>query len=388
MQRTDGLLSALTHSVTDVSRRDFMKLCTALAATMGLTSKASAEEITNALTNPQRPPVIWIGAQECTGCTESLLRATHPSIENLVLDMISLEYHEVLSAAFGDQAEENKHRALEKYKGKYVLVVDGSIPVKDGGVYCMVAGNPIIEHIKEAAKGAAAIIAIGSCSAWGGVPSSGGNPTGAKSLSEVLPGIPVINIPGCPPNPHNFLATVAYILTYKKLPATDKLNRPLFAYDRLIHENCYRRPHFDAGRFAKEYGDYGHRHGWCLYHLGCKGPETYGNCSTLDFCDVGGNNWPVGIGHPCYGCNEKGVGFTKGIFQLANVENPTPRVEKPDVANQEGETASMTAIALLGAATAVLAGVAVETLKELSVQRKNQLEKEKTKQENSNNTGK
>ncbi|WP_044469494.1 hydrogenase 2 small subunit [Mannheimia massilioguelmaensis] len=381
MQRTDGLLSALNDSMADVSRRDFMKLCTALAATMGLSSKASAEEMTHALTNPQRPPVIWIGAQECTGCTESLLRATHPTLENLVLDMISLEYHEALSAAFGEQAEENKHHAMEKYKGKYVLVVDGSIPVKDGGVYCMVAGKPIVEHIQEASKNAAAIIAIGSCSSWGGVPSTGGNPTGAKSLSEVLPGMPVINIPGCPPNPHNFLATVAYILTYKKLPAMDKLNRPLFAYDRLIHENCYRRPHFDAGRFAKEYGDYGHRHGWCLYHLGCKGPETYGNCSSLDFCDVGGNNWPVGIGHPCYGCNEKGVGFTKGIFQLANVENPTPRVQKPDVGNQEGETASMTAIALIGGAAAVLAGVAVVTLKELSAQRKEYLEAEKARKE-------
>ena len=151
MQRTDGLLSALNDSLATVSRRDFMKLCTALAATMGLSSKAGAREMTQALTDPKRPPVLWIGAQECTGCTESLLRATLPTIENLVLDMISLEYHEVLSAAFGEQAEENKHRALEQYKGKYVLVVDGSIPVKDGGVYCMVAGRPIIEHIKEAA---------------------------------------------------------------------------------------------------------------------------------------------------------------------------------------------------------------------------------------------
>ena len=194
MQRSDGLFSALA----EVSRRDFMKLCTALAATMGLSSKAGAE-MTAALTEPKRPPVLWIGAQECTGCTESLLRATHPTVENLVLEMISLEYHETLSAAFGEQAEDNKHNAIKQYYGKYVLVVDGSIPVKDGGVYCMVAGKPIVEHIQEAAKGAAAIIAIGSCAAWGGVPSSGGNPTGASSLSEVLPkGTPVINIPGCP----------------------------------------------------------------------------------------------------------------------------------------------------------------------------------------------
>ncbi|MGL5285483.1 MAG: hydrogenase small subunit, partial [Aeromonas sp.] len=306
-----------------VSRRDFMKFCAGLAATAGLPVSA-AEKVASALSAPERPPVIWIGAQECTGCTESLLRATHPTLENLVLDTISLEYHEVLSAAFGHQVEENKRQAMSRYKGRYVLVVDGSIPLKDGGIYCMVAGKPIVEHIREAAEGAAAIIAIGSCASWGGVPMTGGNPTGAVSLSEALGGKAVINIPGCPPNPHNFLATVAHIITYQRAPGLDKEGRPLFAYGRLIHEHCERRPHFDAGRFAKQFGDDGHRNGWCLYHLGCKGPETYGNCSTLEFCDIGGGIWPVGIGHPCYGCNEKGVGFTKGIHQLATVENQTP----------------------------------------------------------------
>lgn len=168
--------NTLIHS-HGINRRDFMKLCAALAATMGLSSKAAAE-MAESVTNPQRPPVIWIGAQECTGCTESLLRATHPTVENLVLETISLEYHEVLSAAFGHQVEENKHNALEKYKGQYVLVVDGSIPLKDNGIYCMVAGEPIVDHIRKAAEGAAAIIAIGSCSAWGGVAAAGVNPTG------------------------------------------------------------------------------------------------------------------------------------------------------------------------------------------------------------------
>lgn len=93
----------------------------------------------------------------------------------------------MLSAAFGHQVEENKHNALEKYKGQYVLVVDGSIPLKDNGIYCMVAGEPIVDHIRKAAEGAAAIIAIGSCSAWGGVAAAGVNPTGAVSLQEVLP---------------------------------------------------------------------------------------------------------------------------------------------------------------------------------------------------------
>ncbi|WP_411755534.1 hydrogenase 2 small subunit [Serratia sp. (in: enterobacteria)] len=354
-----------------VNRRDFMKLCAALAATMGLSTKAAAE-IAHSVGSPQRPPVIWIGAQECTGCTESLLRATHPTIENLLLDVVSMEYHEVLSAAFGEQAEENKHRAIEQYKGKYVLVVDGSIPMKDGGVYCMVAGQPIVEHIRNAAEHAAAIIAIGSCAAWGGVAASGTNPTGAVSLQEILPGKTVINIPGCPPNPHNFLATVAHIITYQRPPALDAKNRPEFAYARLIHENCERRPHFDAGRFAKQFGDDGHRQGWCLYHLGCKGPETYGNCSTLEFCDVGGGIWPVGIGHPCYGCNEEGIGFTKGIAQLASVENPTPRNAKPEVGSVEGGHVSPTAMGLLGGVVGLVAGVSLMAVKELGRQQKTQ----------------
>ncbi|WP_422528843.1 hydrogenase 2 small subunit [Serratia fonticola] len=354
-----------------VNRRDFMKLCAALAATMGLNTKAAAE-IADSVGSPQRPPVIWIGAQECTGCTESLLRATHPTIENLLLDVISMEYHEVLSAAFGEQAEENKHRAIEHYKGKYVLVVDGSIPMKDGGVYCMVAGKPIVEHIRNAAEHAAAVIAIGSCAAWGGVAASGPNPTGAVSLQDILPGKTVINIPGCPPNPHNFLATVAHIITYQRPPALDAKNRPEFAYARLIHENCERRPHFDAGRFAKQFGDDGHRQGWCLYHLGCKGPETYGNCSTLEFCDVGGGIWPVGIGHPCYGCNEEGIGFTKGIAQLASVENPTPRNAKPEVLSPEGGHVSPTAMGLLGGVVGLVAGVSLMAVKELGRQQKTQ----------------
>lgn len=364
MDNNDSLLTRL-----GVSRRDFMKFCAGLAATAGLPIGA-AEQVAAALSAPQRPPVIWIGAQECTGCTESLLRATHPTLENLVLDTISLEYHEVLSAAFGQQVEENKHRAMARYQGRYVLVVDGSIPLKDGGIYCMVAGKPIVEHIREAAAGAAAIIAIGSCASWGGVPVTGGNPTGAVSLSEALGGKPVINIPGCPPNPHNFLATVAHLLTFNRAPALDAQGRPLFAYGRLIHEHCERRPHFDAGRFAKTFGDEGHRNGWCLYHLGCKGPETHGNCSTLEFCDIGGGIWPVGIGHPCYGCNEQGVGFTKGIHQLANVENPTPRAEKPDLNSRQGGSITPTATALLGGVAGLVGGVSLMTVRELGRQQR------------------
>jgi hydrogenase small subunit len=347
-----------------LTRRSFMKFCTGVAATMGL-PLSSASAMAESIANKQRPPVIWIGAQECTGCTESLLRASHPTIENLLLNTISLEFHEVLSAAAGYQAEEAKHNSMQANWGKYVLVVDGSIPVKDDGVYCMVAGKPILEHIKEAAEGAAAIIAIGSCASWGGVAAAGPNPTEARSLQDILPGKTVVNIPGCPPNPYNFLSTVMHLLTFERLPALDDKNRPKFAYGRLIHEHCERRPHFDAGRFAKEFGDEGHQQGWCLYRLGCKGPETYSNCSTIDFCDVGGGIWPVAIGHPCVGCTEEGIGFNKPIHSLAEVENPKPRAQKSEVGEVANQAITPTAAAVLGAAVGVGAGITMVTAKNL-----------------------
>ncbi len=331
--------------VGGVTRREFMKFCAGIAATMGLSSAMSIR-IAEAATSPQRPPVIWISAQECTGCTESLLRATHPTIEQLILESISLDYHETLNAGAGHQAEAAKHASMEANKGKYILVVDGSIPTKDGGIYCKVANKTILEHVEEGAAGAAAIIAIGSCASWGGIPASGPNPTGAKALHEVVKDKPIINIPGCPPNPYNFLATVLYVLTFNGLPDLDDKGRPKFAYGRLIHENCERRPHFDAGRFAIEFGDEGHRRGWCLYKLGCKGPETYANCPAILFGDVGSGSWPVGTGHPCFGCTEQGIGFNKPIHALADVKTVAPPNTFTDVFQPKGEGVSAGAAAL------------------------------------------
>lgn len=337
-----------------VTRREFMKFCAGIAATMGLSSAMSIR-IAEAATSPQRPPVIWISAQECTGCTESLLRSTHPTIEQLILESISLDYHETLNAGAGHQAEDAKHASMEANKGKYILVVDGSIPTRDGGIYCKVANKTILQHVEEGAAGAAAIIAIGSCASWGGIPSSGPNPTGAKAVHEIIKGKPIVNIPGCPPNPYNFLATVLHFLTFGRLPELDDKARPKFAYGRLIHENCERRPHFDAGRFAIEFGDEGHRRGWCLYKLGCKGPETYANCPAVLFGDVGPGSWPVGTGHPCFGCTEQGIGFNKPIHALADVKTVAPPNTFTDVFQPKGEGVTTGAAAL--AAGAIGAGL-------------------------------
>ncbi len=338
-----------------VSRRSFLKFCSGVAVTIGLSPLAGAQ-IAQAVMSSKKPAVIWLSAQECTGCTESLLRPTHPTFEKLILDLISLDYHETVFAAAGHQAESAKQASMKENFGSYILVVDGSIPTKDGGIYCKVANRTMQEHVIEAAEGAAAIIAIGSCSSWGGIPSSGPNPTGAVGVAEILPDKTVVNLPGCPPNPYNFLSVVLQFLTFGTLPALDEKNRPKFAYGRLIHDNCERRPHFDAGRFAIEFGDEGHRQGWCLYKLGCKGPETYANCPSILFGDVGSGSWPVGTGHPCFGCTEQGVGFTKPIHALAEVKSVVPPQAYPSVDQSKGQGVTATTAGIVGVAAGTAAG--------------------------------
>ena len=252
----DARISAAAERLS-MTRREFLQFCAALAATLGLPQGADAA-VAEAVATKQRPSVIWLHFQECTGCTESMLRAEHPTLEKLILDVISLDYHETLFAAAGHQVEAARKSAMEQHKGKYILVVEGAIPTRDGGIYCKIGGQTAIELLKECAADAAAVIAIGSCASWGGMPSTDPNPTGASSVAKVL-GKPVVTIPGCPPNPYNFLSTVVHFLTFGKLPEVDHLGRPKFAYSRLIHENCERRAHFDAGRFAMEFGDPGHR---------------------------------------------------------------------------------------------------------------------------------
>jgi hydrogenase small subunit len=346
-------------------RREFLQFCTTVAATLGLPAGAEAA-IAKAVESAKRPSVIWLHFQECTGCSESLLRAEHPTLEKLILDVISLDYHETLMVAAGHQAEAARKASMEANKGKYVLVVEGAIPTKLNGIHCKVGGHTAIELTKECAADAAAVIAIGSCASWGGMPSADPNPTGAASVAEVL-GKPVVTIPGCPPNPYNFLATVVHFLTFGTLPAVDKLGRPLFAYGRLIHENCERRAHFDAGRFAMQFGDEGHRKGYCLYKLGCKGPETYANCPTLGFGDAGESNWPVGCGAPCFGCSEKGVGFTKPIHSMAKMANVAPPLQYPRIDETIGKGSSFASAAALAAIAGAAAGGAAMLAKNLGL---------------------
>jgi hydrogenase small subunit len=301
--------------------------------------------------------------QDCTGCSETLLRTSQPDLATLILSIISLDYHETVMAASGHDAELALEDAMKANDGKFICVVEGSIPTKDEGKYLYLAGKPGIQVLKDVTSRAAAVVSIGSCASWGGVSSSGPNPTGATGVDQLVKNKPVINFPGCPPNPYILLATVLEYATTGKIPALDDLHRPKFAYDRTIHEHCPRRAHFDAGRFAKVFGDDGHRQGWCLYRLGCKGPVTHASCSTRHFNEVV-DAWPIGIGHPCVGCTEQTVGFKIPIFETVQIGRATPPDSYPSIF-PEHKPVSPVATGVAGVVGGALIGAAFVGAKKL-----------------------
>jgi len=232
----------------------------------------------------------------------------------MIFDMISLDYHHTLQAASGHAAEQARDEAMKAFHGQYLLLVDGSIPLKDGGVYSTIAGRTNLDMLEEAAKGAAAIVAVGSCAAFGGLPNAQPNPTGAVAVSDIVKDKPIVNISGCPPIPAVITGVLAHYLTFGELPALDELGRPKAFYGETIHDRCYRRPFYDQGKFAKTFDDEGARNGWCLYELGCKGPTTYNACATTKW--NAGTSYPIQSGHGCLGCSEPDF-WDRGSFYKA-----------------------------------------------------------------------
>lgn len=283
-----------------VNRREFLKYCSAVAVAMGL-GPSFAPKVAEALTG-RRPSVVYLHGAECTGCSESVLRAHKPYIDEIILDTISLDYHETLMAGAGYAVEEALHQAIKAPEG-YVCVIEGAIPTAMNGLYGTVGGKTIYDLCKEVASGAAAVISYGTCAAYGGVQAAAPNPTAAKGINDALGefGVNAINLPGCPPNPFNFVGTVVHWIQNGTVPELDDYNRPVMFYGASVHEQCERLPHFEAGEFAPSFDSEEARKGWCLYELGCKGPSTYNNCPKIKFNQT---NWPVQAGHPCIGCSE------------------------------------------------------------------------------------
>ena len=294
-----------------ISRRGFLKFCATMTSMMAL-SPTMVPAIARALEQARRPSVIWLSFQECTGCTESLTRSHAPTLEGLIFDAISLDYHHTLQAAAGTAAEAARESAMKDNFGKYLLVVDGSLPLDNPG-YSTIAGVSNKDMLEEVAKGAAAIIAVGTCAAYGGLPHARPNPTGAVSVSDVISDKPVVNVPGCPPIPVVITGVLAHFLTFGRLPELDRLGRPLAFYGNNIHDRCYRRPFYERGQFAETFDDEGARKGWCLYKLGCKGPVTYNACATTKWNN--GTSFPIESGHGCLGCSQPDFWDMGGFYQ-------------------------------------------------------------------------
>jgi len=292
-----------------LSRRAFLKFCAATASLLAL-PPAAAAAMAEKLATTLRPTVIYLSYQECTGCLESMTRSFSPTIEHLMFNNISLAFNDTLQAAAGEAAEAARKEAMRKAWGKYILIVDGAVPMGAGGAYCVAAGQSAVDDLRHVAQGAAAIIAVGTCAAFGGVPYAAPNPTGAVPVSEVVRDRAIINVSGCPPIPEVMTGVVVYYLSFG-MPALDRQGRPLTFYGNTIHDRCYRRPFYDEGRFAHTFDDEGARNGWCLYELGCKGPVTYNACATLKWNQ--GTSFPIQSGHGCLGCSEPDF-WDKGGF--------------------------------------------------------------------------
>ena len=338
-----------------VSRRGFLKYCASLTSLMAL-SPVMAPRVAQALESAARPSVIWLSFQECTGCTESITRSHAPTIEDLIFNTVSLDYHHTLQAASGHAAEEARTRAMEENYGKYLVVVDGSIPLGNPGYSC-IAGISNLDMLKETAAGAAAIVAVGTCAAYGGIPHADPNPTGAVAVSEIIKDKPIINVPGCPPIPIVMTSVLAHFLTFG-IPELDELGRPKAFFGETIHDRCYRRPFYDQGKFAETFDDEGARAGWCLYKLGCKGPTTKSVCATVKWND--GTSFPIQSGHPCLGCTEPDFWDNGGFYKPLSV--PAGDYRKVGLAALAGGAALGVAGGAMARATKSKAAKAHETV--------------------------
>lgn len=303
------------------SRRTFLKACTTLTATLGL-APTFVPKVVEAAETKELPTVIWFHGHECTGCDESFIRSTSPFASDVILNMISLEYTDTLSAASGEPFEHHLEELLEKKKGAYILAVEGAIPLADDGTYCMTGGRPFLEELKRAAAGAAAIIEYGSCAAWGGIQAANPNPTKSVSVSDVVSGVPIVKVPGCPPIPEVMTGVIMHYALFGALPPLDAVGRPKQFYGNRIHDTCYRRPFFDSGMFVEEFDDKGSKAGWCLYKVGCRGPETYNSCGNMRWW--GGLSYPIQSGHGCIGCSENKFWDNDNFYKrLPNVTVPS-----------------------------------------------------------------
>jgi hydrogenase small subunit len=279
-----------------LTRREFITLSAKLTALIGLTNCA-VPKIADALTALLKydAPVIWLQGQSCSGCSVSLLNSVDPGPSELLTQYISLLFHGTLSFATGHLSMDVLNKSIESKN--YYLIVEGSVPEKMPES-CIIGEELFNEQLLRSAKNANAIIALGTCASYGGIPAADGNVTGASCVPKYLKkhGIvkPLVRLPGCPVHPGWIIGTLAHVVQFG-LPPLDTQNRPKYFFSKLIHDQCPRFADYERQKFAKTFSEDG-----CLFKLGCLGPETHADCTI--------HKWNSGVsscinaGAPCIGC--------------------------------------------------------------------------------------
>lgn len=310
-----------------LSRRDFVKLCSGTVAGFGVSQMfhPAVQEVFAQTLTGERPPVFWVQGQGCTGCSVTLLNSVHPSIADVLLKVISLEFNPTIMAGEGEGAYEHMLKVAAASKGQYIYAVEGAIPLAHDGKCCVVAeaGHKEItmtEVTREMAANAAAVLAIGTCAAYGGIPAAKGSETQAMGVSAFLKkeGIatPVVNIPGCPPHPDWIVGTIGIALQALATntlgifaaQGLDVIGRPK-AFYRNVHMNCPYLPDYEAGKMCKTMTD---KDG-CRYSLGCKGPKSACDSSQRKWNN--GVNWCVDNA-TCIGCTSHNFPDGKSPFYV------------------------------------------------------------------------
>lgn len=314
---TPDNLDAAMESL-DIAKSEVNSWISMVTASMQL-HPSFAEVVEKGVKTLNKVPIIWLELSDCSGNSEAFIKSTNPAVEDLIFDYISLDYHELIMSASGDQSETILEDIIENQKGEYVLIVEGAVPLAMDGKYLRIGpkGETGLELLKKCAKDAALVLAVGSCAFDGGVVAAAPNPTGAVGVADALGRKDVINISGCPTNPINIVGTLLSYVMFEELPPLDQYNRPLWAYEGRVHDNCERRGHYELGEFVQEWGDEGAKKGWCLFEMGCKGPYANVNCPTMKFNKA--TSWPVQAGHGCMGCTELGF-FDKFANERKYVE--------------------------------------------------------------------
>lgn len=304
-----GYSTTATH-LSSSARRDIGRACAAAAAAVGLPAWAG-EKMAERVAAGEPPPVVRLALCECPGCADPLERTRDP------------EGAALLAAVCGvGRAPTDGALDAALARPGFVLIVEGARRRQDGALECPVADGAAGERVRRLAEAAVAVVVVGSCA-----------PAPADAARVVIERAGVVALPGCPVDPGRLLGTVLQLATFGTLPALDAEGRPRLAYGRVVHADCPRRPHFDAGRFAHAWGDEGHRAGLCLYELGCAGPRTPARCALLPVCEAPGG-WPLATAHPCVGCADQGIGAEPPSLRAV------PRPVAPLELAQEGSRGS------------------------------------------------